>query len=137
MDNCTFCKLVRGELPALVIYEEENVIALLPKEMEVPYHTLVIPKEHFADLYNIPENIFADITRVCKQLTLDYRERIGATGMNLLHASGKDGQQSVPHFHIHLFPRFENDGIDAWPKLPEVQIDRNETLKKLKNPNSF
>lgn len=132
MPDCKFCKILKGEIPWRIVYEEENVVALLPKEVEVYGHTLVIPREHYADLYDIPDDVLSDLVRVSKMLTIAYKEKIGATGMNLMHASGIDGQQSVYHFHFHLLPRFKDDGLDTWPKLPPIEVDKDELLKKLK-----
>ena len=114
-----------------VIYENDKVICFLPKELEVYGHTLIVPKKHYADLYDIPEDVLCDLVKVTKKLTLTYKKKINATGMNLIHASGVDGQQSVFHFHFHLLPRFKNDNLNTWPKLPKVKIDKNELLKKL------
>jgi histidine triad (HIT) family protein len=130
--GCPFCKIVNREISASIVYESDKVICFLPKEIEVYGHTLVAPKEHFEDLYDIPNEILGELIRICKKLSLAYKDRINATGINLMHASGKDGQQSVPHFHIHLLPRFRNDNLDTWPKLPKINIDREELLSKLK-----
>jgi len=83
-------------------------------------------------LYDIPSDILADLVRVAQKLTLEYKQKIGATGMNLLHASGKDGQQSVFHFHFHLLPRFKDDGLDTWPNLAKIEVDKDELLGKLR-----
>ena len=131
MENCKFCKIIKGEIPWWIVYEEKNIVAIIPKEVEVYGHTLVIPREHYADLYDIPTNILADISRVSKMLALAYKEKINATGMNLMHASGVDGQQSVYHFHMHLLPRFKDDGLDTRPTLPKITIDKDELLKKI------
>ncbi len=131
MENCKFCKLIRWEIPAWIVYEEENVIAFLPKEVEVYGHTLVVPKKHYADLYDIPYETLADISRISKMLTIWYKEKINATGMNLMHASGIDGEQSVYHFHMHLLPRFKDDGLHTRPTLPQIDVDKDELLKKI------
>jgi histidine triad (HIT) family protein len=130
--SCTFCEIVNGRLPADVVYENDNIICFLPKEIEVYGHTVVVPKEHFADLYDIPDKILDELIRACKKITLSYKDKINATGMNLMHASGKDGEQSVFHFHIHLLPRFSNDNLHTWPKLPKIDVDRKELLSKLR-----
>jgi histidine triad (HIT) family protein len=89
-------------------------------------------KKHYKDLYDVPEKLLSKLIIIAKKLTLAYKKKIGATGVNLLHASGKDSQQSVFHFHFHLFPRFKNDKLDTWPKLPKIKVDPNELVKKLK-----
>lgn len=132
MDNCVFCRILRGEIPNRIVYEEKNVVAILPKEIEVYGHTLVIPREHYADLYDIPDEILADISRVSKMLTLTYQQSLWATGMNLMHASGVDGEQSVYHFHMHLLPRYKDDGLHTRPKLSLLEVDKDELLKKIK-----
>lgn len=135
MDDCIFCKIIRGEEPARVIYENEDVICFLPKTIQVYGHTLVIPKKHFQDLYDIPEELLHELIRAVQFLAKEYKTKIGATGMNVLHASGKDGQQSVFHFHFHLFPRFKDDGLDTWPQLPKKDFDADEMWQKLKVTN--
>jgi len=132
MDNCIFCQIVDKKAPAKVIYENENVICFLPKKVEVYGHTLVVPKKHYADLYDMPTEILCDLVKVAQKLTLEYKQKINATGMNLMHASGKDGQQSVFHFHFHLFPRFKDDGLNTWPNLAKIEVDRDELLEKLR-----
>jgi len=132
MDNCIFCQIVSRKSPAKIIYENENVICFLPKKIEVYGHTLVVPKKHYADLYDIPADILCELVKVAQKLTLEYKQKINATGTNLMHASGKDGQQSVFHFHFHLLPRFKDDGLDTWPNLAKIEVDRDELLKKLR-----
>ncbi|WP_422615184.1 HIT family protein [Gloeocapsopsis crepidinum] len=66
-----------------------------------------------------------------QSLAIHYNHRIGSSGTNLLHASGVSAQQSVFHLHFHLIPRFDGDGLDAWPKLPSAQYDKNELLERL------
>jgi len=131
MKNCIFCKIIKEKKLASIIYENDKVICFLPKKLEVYGHTLIVPKKHYTDLYNMPEDILCDLIKVTKKLTLFYKKKINATGMNLMHASGVDGQQSVFHFHFHLLPRFKNDNLDTWPNLPKIKIDKNELFKKL------
>ena len=132
MNDCIFCQIVRGEKPSKIVYENENAICFLPKEIEVYGHTLVVPKQHFQDLYDIPQDLLCKLTEVVQLLVKEYRTTISATGMNVLHASGQDGQQSVLHFHFHLFPRFKDDGLDTWPNLAKKDFDADEIWKKLK-----
>lgn len=132
MNSCVFCQTINKQIPAWIVCENKKVICFLPKEPEVYGHTLVAPKQHYADLYDIPEDILCELIKVVKKLTLAYKEKINATGMNLMHASGVDGQQSVFHFHIHLLPRFKNDKVDTWPDLPRIKINKDELLEKLR-----
>ena len=132
MKNCIFCRIIKKEVPAIIVYEDKDVICFLPNKIEVYGHTLIVPKKHYVDLYDIPEEILCKLNTVAKKLTLAYKKKINATGVNLMHASGKDGQQSVFHFHFHLLPRFKNDGLNTWPKLPKINIDADDLLKKIR-----
>ncbi len=131
-DNCIFCQIIRRKAPAQIIYENDDIICFLPREMEVYGHTLIVPKHHWTDLYDIPENMVCELAKIAKRISIAYRDKIDATGVNLLHATGVDGQQSIFHFHIHLLPRFKDDKLNTWPRLPVVDIDREELMKRLR-----
>jgi Diadenosine tetraphosphate (Ap4A) hydrolase and other HIT family hydrolases len=132
MNSCKFCQIINRQIPSWIVYENEKVICFLPQKIEVYGHTLVASKQHYADLYDIPEDILCELIKVSKKLTIAYKEKINATGMNLMHASGVDGQQSVFHFHIHLLPRFKDDKLNTWPNLPKIKINKDELLQKLR-----
>lgn len=131
INDCVFCKLTKGELPAWVVYENENVVCFLPQEVEAYGHTIIAPKSHYSDLFSTPTEVLGQVLTVTQKVAMHYRQAIGAVGVNLLHASGVAAQQSVPHLHIHLIPRFENDGLDAWPILPGTQASKDELLQRL------
>jgi histidine triad (HIT) family protein len=90
-----------------------------------------VPRVHYVSLWDIDPEVVSKLMAVVRELSLKYRSSLGATGFNLLHASGRDAQQSVPHFHLHLLPRFKGDGLDAWPPLPAVQVNRSELMERL------
>lgn len=131
MSECIFCNIVNNQIPAWVIYQNQDVICFLPNPPEVYGHTLIAPKQHIMDIYAAPESILGSMMAASKKLALHYKTQIGASGINVLHASGASAQQSVFHFHIHLFPRFENDGLNTWPQLPATSFDKDEMLNKL------
>ncbi len=131
MVDCVFCAIVAGDLPADIIYQDEHVLALLPKEIEAYGHTLVIPKQHYQDLLDISEEMLAQVMFAIQKLSLHYQKKLGATGFNLFHASGKDAQQSVFHFHFHLIPRFPEDGLNTWPNFSPFEVDRKMLWEKL------
>ena len=132
MSECVICRLVAREIPAWIVHEEGDVISFLPLEVEVYGHTVLAPKRHYTDLYSAPDDVVGRMMSVARTLALHFRSSIGAGGINLLHASGACAQQSVPHFHIHLIPRFESDGLDLWPRLPPCAHDKDELLQKLR-----
>lgn len=129
--DCVFCKIIDEKLPSIIIYENEYVKCIVPKEVEVYGHTLVVPKQHFEDIWDISSEQLHYITDAIQYLSIIFKEKLGATGINVLHASGKDAGQSVFHFHVHVFPRFSNDGIDAWPHLPKQEFNIKDFVRKI------
>lgn len=120
MKDCIFCKIVRGELPSRKIYEDKDILAFFPKDPEAKAHTLVIPKKHYENIFDISETDLKKLIVVVKNLSESIKIKLGAEGVNILNASGKIAQQSVSHFHFHIIPRFPNDGIDAWMKQNNI-----------------
>lgn len=129
--DCIFCKIIRNEIPSLKVFEDEHCLCIIPKNMEVYGHTLIIPKQHYANIFDIEANKLEHLISIAQKLSLHFQKKLGATGINLLHASGKDAGQSIEHFHFHIFPRFKDDNLDAWPKLPSNNFDKKEALKKI------
>jgi histidine triad (HIT) family protein len=111
-DNCIFCEIVKGISPSTKIYEDEHVLAFLDINPVTKNHTLIIPKNHYVNLYDIPENELIHLLVVAKRITLQFQNDCGVQGVNILHASGMEAQQSVFHFHLHLVPRKQGDGLD-------------------------
>ena len=117
MIDCIFCKIIKNdEADKTVIFENDTVIAIKPKTEISPGHTLIIPKDHYENIFDIPADILSEIAKVSQNLAISLKEKYKAKGMNLLHASGKDAGQSVFHFHMHIVPRFADDGLDLWLK---------------------
>lgn len=132
MSECVICRLVAHQIPAWIVHEEADVICFLPLEVEVYGHIVLAPRLHFADLYQAPVDVVGRVMSVAQTLALHFRDSTGASGVNLLHASGAAAQQSVPHFYIHLILRFEGDDLDLWPRLPSCQHDKDEMLQRLR-----
>jgi histidine triad (HIT) family protein len=124
--DCVFCKIVERTADALVIHEDDHIISFLPLEPAVAGHTLVVPKAHHADIYTIPADLLSALVVSCQLHARRWREHAGATGFNILHASGVDGEQSVAHFHFHVLPRFSGDGLQTWPSLPRPRQTREQ-----------
>lgn len=114
MENCIFCKIINKEAPAKIVFENDEILALVPKGEISKGHTLVIPKKHFENIFDIDKTTLQKLIATSKDLSEQLAKENNATGINLLHASGKDAQQSVFHFHLHIVPRYENDGLDLW-----------------------
>jgi histidine triad (HIT) family protein len=104
MENCIFCKIVRGEMPAEKTYEDEKFVAFLDLHPKGPQHTLLIPKEHYEWVWEVPGELYSELFLTAKKIALDLKERTKADYVQL-SVVGKD----VPHAHLHLIPRFLAD----------------------------
>lgn len=111
-DECVFCEIIKGTSPSTKVYEDEHVLAFLDKNPVAQNHTLIVTKKHYSGLYDIPESELKHLLVAAKRITLRYKVDYGFLGVNILHASGADAQQSMMHFHLHLVPRRHGDGLD-------------------------
>ncbi len=132
MTNCIFCDIIAKKLPAHLVAENEYAIAFLPKEMESFAHTLIVPKKHYENLFDIPENELKNLITFLQNTTKIYQTHLWATGINILNANGKDAQQSVPHLHFHLIPRFSDDHLDLRPDFPPYHAKPEEVLERIR-----
>jgi len=116
MKKCIFCRIIRKEVDAEFIYEDNDVVCFLDKNPVSKGHCLIMPKKHCKDIFEIDSKILEKTAKASKEVALKLKTDFGAKGINILHASGKVAQQSVFHFHIHIIPRFPKDSLDMWPK---------------------
>lgn len=112
--KCPFCEIVAGKAPAKIVFENEKFLAFSPLEEVSPGHTLLIPKAHVQDIFEMDKSSMADLGIASKELADLLISKPSVSGINILHASGKDAQQSVFHFHLHLVPRYPGDDLDLW-----------------------
>jgi histidine triad (HIT) family protein len=134
-DTCIFCKIVKKEIPAKVIYEDEKCIAFLDINPLVLGHTLVVPKKHMKSIFDIEEEYAQHILTVAKLICAKMKEKLDAEGVNFVHSSEEAAGQSIPHFHLHIIPRKSNDDIDLnrwWlSKVKKVDEKDLEEIAKL------
>lgn len=123
-EKCIFCRIVAGEEVAEIVWRDGNVTCFFPRTKYVKGHTLIVPNRHFENIFDMPAETSSALMGAAKFLSVRYRNILGCDGINLMHASGKAAQQSVFHFHIHLVPRFNNDGLDSMPSMPRWNGDR-------------
>ncbi len=114
MSDCIFCKIVNGEIPCAKVYEDENVLAFLDISQVTKGHTLVIPKIHKENVFEltpeIAKNIFAAVPAIANSLKKEFEP----IGLNVVNNNGEEAGQSVFHFHMHLLPRYgQGDGFGA------------------------
>lgn len=131
-DNCIFCKIANGEIPSATIYEDDNFRAILDLGPASRGHALLLPKEHYADLYALPDEVAAKVLPVAKKIVSRMKDVLGCDGYNLVQNNGEPAGQTVFHFHMHMIPRYENDGVGlGWKMGTLTDEDRDEILKKL------
>ena len=110
MADCIFCKIANGEIPSNTIFENEDFRVILDNGPATRGHALVLPKKHYADLFEIPEDVVADAVKVAKTVAGTMKEKLSCDGLNLVQNNGPAAGQTVMHFHLHIIPRYENDG---------------------------
>jgi histidine triad (HIT) family protein len=114
--DCIFCKIIAGELPSTIVDEDERTISFMDIAPATRGHALVVPREHSADLLSIAADDLAAVNLAAQRLAARAKDRLSADGVNLLNSCGAVAFQTVFHFHMHVIPRYEGDGL----RLPWV-----------------
>ena len=132
-DNCIFCKIANGEIPAATLYEDDDFRVILDLGPATKGHALILPKEHYANLYEIDEELGAKAFKLAKKMVIKMTEVLGCDGYNVVQNNGEAAGQTVFHFHMHLIPRYKNDDAKfGWKTGKLTDEDREEILAKLK-----
>ena len=112
-ENCIFCKLAGGEIPTATLYEDEDFRVILDANPAAKGHALIIPKEHYANLYELDDELAGKVLVLAKKMITKLTDILGCDGYNIVQNNGEAAGQTVFHFHIHLIPRREDDGINV------------------------
>ena len=107
-DDCIFCKIAAGEIPSRKIYEDKDLIAIMDLNPTSKGHSLIIPKEHCTNIYDIDEDIAAKVMKTAKKLATKMTVALNCDGFNLLQNNGETAGQTMFHFHMHLIPRYKD-----------------------------
>ena len=116
-DNCIFCKLASGEIPTNTIYEDDMFRVILDAAPASKGHALILPKEHYANLYEIDTETAGEVMKLAKKMAIHMTDVLKCDGFNLVQNNGEVAGQTVFHFHLHLIPRYKhmkNDDILLW-----------------------
>ena len=132
MNDCIFCKILKGELPCMKIYEDERTMAFLDIAKDVDGHILVIPKKHVTNILDADGETLSHVMNTVKKIGVHLTENCGYEGMNILNANNECSGQTVFHLHIHLIPRKHGDGVAGFPKFAEAKIPLEEMCERLK-----
>ncbi len=133
MENCIFCKIVSGEIPSYKIYEDDEVIAFLDVAPVNSGHVLVVPKSHYKNLLDIPQDLVCQVIAVVKKLAPSILEGVGAKDFNLHLNNGNIAGQTVEHFHWHIIPRFPDDGKELWHGNKYKEGEAQQLMDKIKS----
>ncbi len=131
-ENCIFCKIAAGEIPSATIYEDEDFRVILDIEPASKGHALILPKEHYANLYELPEELASKVLVVAKKVVTAMTEVLGCDGYNVLQNNGEAAGQTVFHFHMHLIPRYNKDQVNIkWKPGTLKEEWKEEILAKM------
>lgn len=131
-ENGIFMKIVRRELPAHIVYEDEETLAFLDRSPNVPGHTLVIPKRPYRNVFDIDEASWQAVMRTARRIAPAVRDAVGAKGVHINSNHEPEAGQEVFHLHLHIIPRTRRDFDFCWPKLDlseEARADIAESIK--------
>ncbi|MDW7709618.1 MAG: HIT family protein [Deferrisomatales bacterium] len=133
MEDCVFCRIIRGELPAARVCEDDATVAFLDLQSVNPGHLLVVVKPHRANIYELDDELAGAAFRTAARMARLVKKTLGCQGVTLLQANEQAGAQTLFHFHIHVVPRWEGDGMDfAWPVKNPPREALEEMATKLR-----
>lgn len=132
--NCIFCKLANGEIPTNSIYEDDTFRVILDSAPASKGHALILPKEHYANLYEIDTEVAGEAMKLAKKLAIGMTNALQCDGFNLVQNNGEVAGQTVFHFHLHLIPRYKemkNDDILMWSHETFTEDEMKEICSTL------
>ena len=137
MSNCIFCQIVEGSAESWKVLETPSAYAFLDIHPVSEYHTLVIPKRHYRDIFDVPEDDLLQVMSTLKHVVDLYREHLGIQNVQIVNSSGAEAQQDVFHLHFHIVPRRSGDGQDVqWTTHPEMAARFEVLLGRLPDRRS-
>ena len=132
MDSCIFCKIAGGEIPSATLYEDDDFRVILDLGPASKGHALILPKEHYANLYEIPDELAAKAMKLAKKMASAMTKALGCDGFNLVQNNGEVAGQTVFHFHMHLIPRYKDDKAGfGWNTGELDEATKQEILTKV------
>lgn len=122
-NNCIFCKIANGEIPSRTIEENDFFRVVLDVAPATKGHALILPKEHCRNLFDLPEETGAEVMKLAQKVALKMKDKLHCDGVNLVQNNEEAAGQTVFHFHMHVIPRYNNDGqVIGWkPGQPTAE----------------
>lgn len=133
MSDCIFCKIVRGELPSFKVYEDNAVLAFLDIHPVNAGHTLVVPKNHSHNIFDITEKDWVAVSKVVRELAIAIEKGVGADGVNIAMNNREHAGQVVYHPHVHIIPRFKDDGLRLMPQRSYKEGEAERVQGKIRS----
>ena len=133
MGDCIFCKIANGEIPSATLYEDEEFRVILDLGPASKGHSLILPKKHAANIYELPEETAGKAMILAKKMARKLTDALNCDGFNIVQNNGEIAGQTVFHVHMHLIPRYEGDGVGlTWKPGQLSDEDKEEILNKVK-----
>lgn len=131
-DNCIFCKIANGEIPSATLYEDDDFRVILDLGPATKGHALILPKEHYPNLYELPDELAGKAIVLAKKMITKLTKALGCDGYNVVQNNGEAAGQTVFHFHMHLIPRYNGDDAGFGWKVGELtEEDKADILDKI------
>lgn len=131
MENCIFCKIANGEIPSATLYEDDKFRVILDLGPASKGHALILPKEHYADIYEIPEELAGETYKLAAKLAKKLTAALDCDGFNIVQNNKEVAGQTVFHFHMHLIPRYTDDQVGlTWKPGTLTEEDKQDILNK-------
>ena len=132
-ENCIFCKIAAGEIPSATLYEDEEFRVILDLNPASKGHALILPKEHYRNLYDLDDALAAKVLPLAKKITNRMKEIVKCDGYNLVQNNEEVAGQSVFHFHMHMIPRYEADHVGlGWNMGALTEEDKEEIVSRFR-----
>lgn len=132
MAECIFCKIANGEIPAATVYEDDDFRVILDLGPASRGHALILPKSHYANLYELPDETAQKVMVLAKKVGIKMKEKLQCVGLNVVQNNGAAAGQTVFHFHMHLIPRYEGDhAVIEWTPGELSDQDKEDILSRL------
>jgi len=133
MDDCLFCKIIRGEVPSQKVYEDEHTFAFLDIRPVNAGHTLVVPKNHSHNIFDITPEDWAATAEAARKIAIAIEKGLDADGVNIAMNNREHAGQVIPHPHIHVIPRFKGDGIRLMPQREYLKDEAGPVAEKIRS----
>lgn len=126
--SCIFCKIANGDIPSKALYEDEDFKVILDRGPASKGHALILPKEHFANIYELSEDKASKVFVIAKQMAEKMTKALQCDGFNIVQNNGELAGQTVFHFHMHLIPRYKDDNVNIGWKPGEITDEQIDEL---------